>query len=682
MDGYIKDEYLFALDIGTRTVIGIVCKKEENNISIVAESMAEHDSRCMIDGQVHDVAEVASSVLRVKKELEDEVGFELKNVAIAAAGRTLKTKCTHVEQQVYDELEVDQMMIDSLEMFGVGEATKELKKDMGKSLDDFYCVGYSVVSYYLNGYHITNLLNQKGNIIGADVLATFLPQTVINSLYKVLDMAGLNPICLTLEPIAAIEAVVPENIRLLNIALVDIGAGTSDIAITKGGTIVSYGMVSVAGDEVTEAIVDKYIVDFKTAEDIKRKVSIGKRKKISFKDILGSKVTLESKDIMPIIYEGSKKLAKDISKEILKYNIESPKAVFCVGGGSKLPKLMENFAEELNMDSQRIAIRERNSIPNLKYNGKLLEGPEGVTVVGIAMIAYKKAGHHFIRIYLNNREYSIFNSGDLSLGEGLSLIGYNPISLLGKSGKSISYTLNGEKKKVLGEQGISPLIYINDNCSNLMSNIKDGDYIKIVDAKNGKDASLKVNDCLTEYHSINYSLNGRSKSIEPMCTINGKNVGYDTDIKDGDSLFIEMPQNILEQAAINKISFSKKALYVNKKEVDSSYMIKEGDNVLIEDKPDVNNIQPQFIDNSTSSNHLKSNSNLDTTTVTVNGKTVDMAGKENIFVDIFKYIDFDLSKPRGIIVLKLNGGKADYTQRLKDGDVLEIYWDKSNANNM
>ena len=77
---------------------------------------------------------------------------------------------------------------------------------------------------------------------------------------------------LTLEPIAAINVLIPPSMRRLNVALVDIGAGTSDIAITDSGTVIAYGMVPIAGDEVTEAISDQYLLDFPMAEKAKREL--------------------------------------------------------------------------------------------------------------------------------------------------------------------------------------------------------------------------------------------------------------------------------------------------------------------------------------------------------------------------------------------------------------------------
>ena len=63
-------------------------------------------------------------------------------------------------------------------------------------------------------------------------------------------------------------------------------------------------------------------------------------------------------------------------------------------------------------------------------------------------------------------------------------------------------------------------------------------------------------------------------------------------------------------------------------------------------------------------------------TVAVNGKTVNLPAKNTdyIFIDVFNHIDFDLTSPRGIIVLKLNGKDANYTDLIKTGDSIELYW--------
>lgn len=103
----------------------------------------------------------------------------------------------------------------------------------------------------------------------------------MDGLYKAVEFAGLHVANLTLEPIAAIQVAIPEKFRMLNMALVDVGAGTSDISITKEGTITAYGMIPVAGDSLTDILVQHCLVEFETAEQIKR--NAGPRRSLNMK---------------------------------------------------------------------------------------------------------------------------------------------------------------------------------------------------------------------------------------------------------------------------------------------------------------------------------------------------------------------------------------------------------------
>ncbi len=281
-----ENNTIFALDIGTRTVIGVVATFSEGNIKLLAQSMVEHQSRAMLNGQIHDIPKVAQAVQRVKERIEKKLKIKLHKVAIAAAGRSLKTICCQVEQDTTEELEIDPMVINALELSGVQRAQEMVEQEPTRGdKEKYFCVGHSVVGYYLDDFPINNLEGHRGKKIGAKVLATFLPVSVVNSLHAVLARVGLEQHYLTLEPIAACEVVIPEQLRLLNLALVDVGAGTSDIAIARDGTIAAYGMVPMAGDQITELIVEALMVDFMTAETIKRHLHLGKD--IEYQDVLG-----------------------------------------------------------------------------------------------------------------------------------------------------------------------------------------------------------------------------------------------------------------------------------------------------------------------------------------------------------------------------------------------------------
>ena len=326
---------VYGLDIGTRSVVGTVGYMTDNQFNVIAQAVEKHQTRAMLDGQIHDIAKVAQTIKDVTEELEGKLGSKLKRVCIAAAGRVLKTATAHADIELDELRTVNEEDIYTLNSAAIEEAYKKFLSENNIEMK-FYCVGSSIVRYYLNDFPITNLENHKASKIGVDIIATFLPDEVVDGLYASVDIAGLEVASLTLEPIAAIGLAIPEKFRLLNIALVDVGAGTSDISITKDGSIVAFGMLPTAGDSLTETIANHCMVDFNTAEKIKKQSTT--KAKISYKDIMGTKLTISKDEINKIVAADVDNMASLVADKIIELNGGKPVgAVFVVGGGGIFP---------------------------------------------------------------------------------------------------------------------------------------------------------------------------------------------------------------------------------------------------------------------------------------------------------------------------------------------------------
>ena len=82
-----NQDLIFALDIGTRTVVGVIFRQQEDKLVVEESEIIEHEQRSMLDGQIHNVSEVTAQVKEIKTRLEERMSIELNKVAIAAAGR-------------------------------------------------------------------------------------------------------------------------------------------------------------------------------------------------------------------------------------------------------------------------------------------------------------------------------------------------------------------------------------------------------------------------------------------------------------------------------------------------------------------------------------------------------------------------------------------------------------------
>ncbi|MDD7793003.1 cell division protein FtsA [Clostridium sp. 'White wine YQ'] len=665
IDGLNSDNLIFALDIGTRSVIGTVGMVIKDKFSVVAEKYIEHDERAMLDGQIHDIELVAKKVREVKDSLEEDLGITLKDVYIAAAGRLLKTLEVTVEERVDPTEEISKDIIRGLEMHGIKKAQNKINHQKAGKL---YPVGYSIKNYYLNGYSISNLLGHKGEQIRADVIATFLPRSVVDSLYGVMNRVGLKAVNMTLEPIAAMEAVIPQNLRLLNIALIDIGAGTSDIAISSNETISAYGMVPIAGDEVTEVISQALLVDFNTAEVIKRKIHT--EDQITYLDIIGLENSVSKEHLLNIIRPVVTKMAQEVGSKVIALNGgKSPSALFLVGGGARTPLLNELIAEKLNLPLQRVAIRGRESVTQcIPMDNKL--GSEGVTVLGIALVGLKSSGRDFIDVLLNDKTISLFNSHNHKVMDVLIQAGINPKVLMAKNGKSLRFNLNGSKRITFGELGEKAKVYINENEETLDSKVKNGDNIKLVFAKEGKNASTKCIELIKEVDSKSFYLNGESYYLDPIFLINNQSVTPDTYINEGDNVEIIYPKTIKE---IKKYIINEDInLYKDGKLLEDDYEILDGEHISKEEVVKENEV----VANEAAKEKYEQVKKGNSITVIVNDEKIELTGKESyVFVDIFNFINFDITQVKGSLNLVLNDKKAAYTDTLNNGDEIKVFWD-------
>jgi len=657
------EELIFALDIGTRSIIGTVGVVIEKKFKVLFESYIEHEERAMIDGQIHDIQLVASGVLKVKKELESSLNVPLNKVAIAAAGRFLRTTSIKTELEVEEDKEIDRESIRSLELTAVRMAEDEVART---SQGKLYCVGYSVKNYYLNGYVITNLTSHKGEKIAVEIIATFLPRSVVDSLYAVMNKAGLEVISLTLEPIAAMEAAVPQNLRLLNLALVDIGAGTSDIAISSKDSISAYGMVPMAGDEVTEIVAQTYLVDFNTAEKIKKQCS--GNKKIEYIDVLGLENELEPEEVLKVINPIVMKISEEIGNRIIELNGgKAPNAVFLVGGGAHTPLIKENIAKILNLPIQRVAIKGRDAVVDCICDAGL--GSIGVTVLGIALISIKRLGHDFVDVTINDKIISLFNSHKHTVMDVMVQEGINPKILIGRNGHNIRFSVDGIKRVSFGTLARGAEIKINNMLSNIDSEVVEGDIIEVIFCKDGKDAEPKIMDYVKNIQVVSFYYEDVICNIEPVPFINGERVLINAIIKENDDVYIELPVTIRDYAKYFGYKFQGLIFIMDNEQLLEDYVIKEGDRIYKKHVPFENaKAKKEVLE--VGKKELELN-------VEVNKKIITLKNKEKyIYVDIFNYIEFDLSISKGNLILTLNGSKANYHQQLSDKDVIEIYWEK------
>lgn len=687
---------VFGLDIGTRNIVGTVgYLTGDDEFNVVAQCVRQHETRAMLDGQIHDIGRVARTISAVKEELEEQIGEPLSEVCIAAAGRVLKTVTTHVEYEYAEETVVSAEDIHTLNLLGIESAQDKLK-EQNDTRYKFYCVGYSVMKYYLNDDLFISIEGHKANKIGEDIIVTFLPEDVVDGLYSAVGQAGLTVANMTLEPIAAINVAIPENFRMLNIALVDVGAGTSDISITKEGSIIAYGMIPYAGDELTELIVQHFLVDFKTAEAMK--LASTTDREVTYEDIMSISHTIPAEEIWELVQPTVEKITTEVAAKIKELNGDKTvSACFVVGGGGKIHGFTEALAGKLDLPAERVALRGEEVLKEVNFEQEdIKKDPLLVTPIGICLNYYEQK-NNFIMVRFNGERLKLYDNNRLTIVDAALQAGFPNDQLFPKRGTPINFTVNGAARIARGEAGEPAIVTLNGEPANINTPLVPNCEITIEPSTAGEDAVYTVGQ-LEEYHesSISVIVNGKVIVCPKFVQVNGSLEPASYEIKEGDEIETRNYYTVGQVAEFmdvevdhdhdilvnNRVADFETLVYDNfsidwtvlsfgvAPESENRYNATVGEETPVsggatdDQAAMMQQEQPESTDNQTN------------IVVTVNGEAVELMGKESyIFVDIFDRITFDLTAGRGrAIATLINGEEAEFSQPLHDGDRIDLYW--------
>lgn len=234
-----------AIDVGTTKIVALVgCRKENGTLEILGRG--EVQSVGLKVGQIANVAYASNSIREAVKYAREEAGFFPENVVVGVAGRHIRTtKHCVPRNRMNPEVPI----------------TKEELDDIIK---DAYNVGYEAdeqiiqvipLNYCLNNIEtVENPIDMTCNHIDANFHIVLGKFQCLNQLKQSVELAGLKLEEFCLEPLASASAVLSDEQKEKGVALIDIGGGTTDIAIFKDNVLCTTFVNPIAGNVITQDI--------------------------------------------------------------------------------------------------------------------------------------------------------------------------------------------------------------------------------------------------------------------------------------------------------------------------------------------------------------------------------------------------------------------------------------------
>ena len=294
----------------------------------------------MQSGTVADIAAVVDNCAVALQEAEEMAGFRPTQVVIGIAGELVKGfTTTHSQERKRPDQPITegelQKLIDSVQREALREAERAITWETGLPHVDVRLVHAAVTGASIDGYALTNPVGFQGRHVKIGIFNAFAPLVHLGALQSVASQLDLELLEIVAEPYAVARVLGPEQIRQSGALFVDVGGGTTDVALVRQGGIEGTRMFALGGRAFTKSLADRLDLPFPRAEALKvdyaRGLEVDDRDEVAA--IIGDDVRVWAAGVELVMEELS-------GGDLL------PGRIYLCGGGSRLPEIRAALAAE------------------------------------------------------------------------------------------------------------------------------------------------------------------------------------------------------------------------------------------------------------------------------------------------------------------------------------------------
>ena len=269
------DDYLLALDIGTEYVKALIAKKSKGTLKIVGVGKAHEAPNNMYAGAIADIQGVAKTCEEALIKAEEMAGVRANEVVIGIAGELIKGETASVKyrranaQEPITDEEMDKIIRRVQEKAGE-DARKAVAIETDNPDVEVRLINSALVSLRIDGYKVSNPIGFKGKEVEVQIYNAFAPLVHISAIERVCDELQLDLVTVAVEPFAVCRACLGDDVESnFSGIVIDVGGGTTDIAVVDDGGVEGTKMFSIGGRSFTHQIAERLGLNFEEAEKLK-----------------------------------------------------------------------------------------------------------------------------------------------------------------------------------------------------------------------------------------------------------------------------------------------------------------------------------------------------------------------------------------------------------------------------
>jgi cell division protein FtsA len=389
-------DYLLSLDIGTEVVKALVFKidRETGNGVVKGVGRARQGLGDMQSGAVSNIAGVIENCRRAIEIAKQMAGVrKVEKSIVGIAGELVKGTTTTVH---YERIRTDQRIdlpelkniIQKVQWKAFDRIRQQLAWETGHSEIEVKLINATIVDVQIDGYRVTNPIGFQGKDVSISVFNAYAPMIHLGALQAIADDLKLNLLSIAAEPYAVARSMGIEEALDFSAIFVDIGGGTTDIAVVRNGGLEGTKMFALGGRAFTKRLAQELGINFEEAEILKIKYSEGR---------LGKDVTTKIEQFLQddcsVWLSGVELALSEFSDADL-----MPHKFFLCGGGSGLPGIKRALNSSRWIKNlpfakvPQVSFLQPKDVSNIIDETGKLKDPQDITPMGLANLVLDLVG--------------------------------------------------------------------------------------------------------------------------------------------------------------------------------------------------------------------------------------------------------------------------------------------------
>jgi cell division protein FtsA len=382
-----KVPYYVALDIGTEFVKALIFKIEDGKGIVVGTGRQRQRLGDMHGGTVTDIAGVVDNCSKALDQAEEMAGVVADECIIGIAGELVKGTTTTVHyERLVPEKKIDfselKNIVNKVQWKAFDAAREQLAWETGQAALDVKLVSASIVDVKIDGYKVTNPIGFQGKDVSIGIFNAFAPLVHLGALQTIAGDLGLDLISIAAEPYAVARSVGVDEAGEFSAIFIDIGGGTSDIAVVRNGGLEGTKMFAIGGRSFTKRISQSLNIPFAKAEEVK---------------IAYARDMLEDKDAG--IVKDALELDADVWLSGVELSLSEfpdldslPSRIMLCGGGAALPEIKKalegsNWYKDLPFAKKpKVTFIKPDYVANVIDTTGTIKDQQDITPMGLASL--------------------------------------------------------------------------------------------------------------------------------------------------------------------------------------------------------------------------------------------------------------------------------------------------------